>query len=75
MYKNKYPHLYTFISCYFHQDWVHENKKAENVIQQFLRENNSSEADLIKKELGCCYSSTELTYSEWLISIKSKLGE
>jgi hypothetical protein len=49
--KERYPALWQFFGCYFHQDWVIEAADDSGLVQLFLDSEPGDEADRVRAEL------------------------
>ncbi|WP_160300884.1 contact-dependent growth inhibition system immunity protein [Pseudomonas frederiksbergensis] len=34
--KNKYPKLFQFLGCYFHQDWMCDSSDPDDIIRTYI---------------------------------------
>ncbi|MGN8278673.1 contact-dependent growth inhibition system immunity protein [Pseudomonas sp. SMN5] len=49
--KNRYPKLFHFFGCYFHQDWMCESSDPDGVIRLFVSDSEPQAIGALKKEI------------------------
>jgi hypothetical protein len=49
--ENKYPELFQFFGCYFHQDWMCESSEPDGVIGAFVSESTPQTIEAVRKEI------------------------
>lgn len=54
--KNKFPDLFQFLGCYFHQDWNHEYKSETDAIQAFITNSTIETLSQTREELRLAIS-------------------
>ncbi|MCP2073898.1 UNVERIFIED_ORG: hypothetical protein J2Y77_003334 [Pseudomonas lini] len=50
--KNKYPELFQFFGCYFHQDWMCESTEPDGVVRAFVFDSVPQTIEAVKKEIS-----------------------
>ncbi|WP_408636439.1 contact-dependent growth inhibition system immunity protein [Pseudomonas uvaldensis] len=50
--KNRYPELFHFFGCYFHQDWMCESSEPDGVIRLFASDSVPQAIDALRKEIS-----------------------
>ncbi|WP_139232402.1 contact-dependent growth inhibition system immunity protein [Pseudomonas sp. NFACC46-3] len=49
--RNKYPGLFQFLGCYFHQDWMCESPEPDGMIRLFVSDSVPETIDAVKQEI------------------------
>lgn len=49
--KNKYPELFQFFGCYFHQDWMCDSSDPNEIIHIFVSQSEIQTLEILKKEI------------------------
>ncbi|WP_406822740.1 contact-dependent growth inhibition system immunity protein [Pseudomonas viciae] len=52
--KNKYPELFQFFGCYFHQDWMCESTEPDGVVRAFVFDSVPQTIEAVKKKFQHC---------------------
>ncbi|QKS84442.1 contact-dependent growth inhibition system immunity protein [Pseudomonas bijieensis] len=50
--ENKYPELFQFFGCYFHQDWMCESTEPDGVVRAFVSDSVPQTIEAVKKEIS-----------------------
>lgn len=50
--KDKYPELFQFFGCYFHQDWMCESSDPDEIIRNFVSDSAPEIVDMVKNEIS-----------------------
>jgi hypothetical protein len=50
--KSKYPRLFQFFGCYFHQDWMCDSADPDGIIRIYMADSASQNIKIIKEEIS-----------------------
>lgn len=50
--KDKYPELFQFFGCYFHQDWMCESSDPDDIIRNFVSDSAPETIAMVKNEIS-----------------------
>ncbi|MBC3349422.1 hypothetical protein HU811_22480 [Pseudomonas sp. SWRI196] len=50
--RNKYPKLFQFLGCYFHQDWMCDSSDPDGIIRTYIADSAPQNIKVIKEEIS-----------------------
>lgn len=50
--KNKYPKLFQFLGCYFHQDWMCDSSDPDDIIRTYIADSAPQNIKTLKEEIS-----------------------
>ncbi|WP_454251765.1 contact-dependent growth inhibition system immunity protein [Pseudomonas sp. R151218B TE3479] len=54
--RNKYPKLFQFLGCYFHQDWMCDSSDPDGIIRIYIADSVPQNIEAIKEEISTLLS-------------------